>query len=106
MGKIFKTSVSSTLDLHGPVMEGHTVLTSAGDLPCRKVIHAVGPMWKGGSCGEEDILYDCVFSHILKPAGQQNFSSIAIPAISSGVFGFPPTNINVCHSRGHQKLSG
>ena len=72
-------------------MEGHAVLTSAGDLPCRKVIHAVGPVWKGGSCGEEDILYDCVFSHILELAGQQNFSSIAIPAISSGVFGFPPT---------------
>ena len=89
-GKSIQDECEQHVDLHGPVMEGHAVLTSAGDLPCRKVIHAVGPMWRGGSSGE-DILYDCVFSHILKLAGQQNFSSIAIPAISSGVFGFPPT---------------
>ena len=70
-------------------MEGHAVLTSAGGLPCRKVIHAVGPQWQGGGKGEENILYDCVFSHILRIAAENNFKSIAIPAISSGVFGVP-----------------
>ena len=70
-------------------MEGDAVLTGAGKLPCKKIIHAVGPHWNGGQVGEEDVLYDCVFSHILKITFQENFSSVAIPAISAGVFGFP-----------------
>ena len=70
-------------------MEGGAVLTGAGKLPCKKIIHAVGPHWNGGRSGEEDILYDCVFSHILKITFQENLSSVAIPAISAGVFGFP-----------------
>ena len=75
--------------LYGPVMEGHAVLTGAGKLPCKRVIHAVGPQWTGGRLGEENILYDCVFSHILKLANQEHFTTVAIPAISAGVFGFP-----------------
>ena len=43
----------------------------------------------GGRSGEADILYDCIFSHVLEIADKENFSSIAIPAISSGIFGFP-----------------
>ena len=89
-GKSIQDECEQYVDDRGPVMEGHAVLTSAGDLPCRKIIHAVGPMWKSGTCGEEDTLYDCVFSHILDLASRQSFSSVAIPAISSGVFGFPP----------------
>ena len=77
------------VQLNGPVMEGHAVITGAGNLPCRRIIHAVGPHWKDGRSGEEDILYDCVFSHILRISLQENFSSVAIPAISAGVFGFP-----------------
>ena len=77
------------MQLNGPVMEGHAVVTGAGKLPCKKIIHVVGPHWRGGRSGEEDILYDCVFSHILKIAFQENLSSVAIPAISAGVFGFP-----------------
>ena len=77
--------------LNGSVMEGHVVLTRAGNLPCKRIIHAVGPQWRGGRFGEENILYDCVFSHILKIANQENLSTIAIPAISAGVFGFPVT---------------
>ena len=70
-------------------MEGHAVLTGSGNLPCQHIIHAVGPHWKGGHLGEENILYDCVFSHILNIAAQFHLSSVAIPAISAGVFGFP-----------------
>ena len=89
-GKSIQDECEQYVDNHGPVMEGHAVLTSAGVLACKKIIHAVGPVWKSGTCGEEDILYDCVYSHILRLTSQQNFSSVAIPAISSGVFGFPP----------------
>ena len=70
-------------------MEGHAIVTNAGDLPSKKVIHAVGPRWRGGGYGEENIIYDCVFNHILRIAVEENFRSIAIPAISSGVFGVP-----------------
>ena len=49
----------------------------------------MGPYWKGGTFGEADILYDLIFSHVLPSVTQENFSSIAIPAISAGVFGFP-----------------
>ena len=69
--------------------DGHAVLTGAGNLSCKNVIHAVGPQWRGGQFGEEDILYDCIFNHVLEITTQENFSSVAIPAISAGVFGFP-----------------
>ena len=80
---------NSHVRLNGSVMEGHVVLTRAGNLPCKRIIHAVGPQWRGGRFGEENILYDCVFSHILKICNQENLSTVAIPAISAGVFGFP-----------------
>ena len=80
---------NSHIKSNGSVMEGHAVLTRAGNLPCKKIIHAVGPQWRGGRFGEENILYDCVFSHILTIANRENLSTIAIPAISAGVFGFP-----------------
>ena len=67
--------------------DGHAVVTGAGNLPCKRIIHAVGPRWKGGFKREESILYNCVLNHILPIA--ENFTSIAIPAISSGIFGFP-----------------
>ena len=88
-GRTIQTESDEHVRQYGPVMEGHAVLTGAGKLPCKKIIHAVGPHWNGGRIGEEDILYDCVFSHILMITFQENFSSVAIPAISAGVFGFP-----------------
>lgn len=88
-GQSIQKESDKHVQLNGPVMEGHAVITGAGNLPCRKIIHAVGPHWTDGRSGEEDILYDCVFSHILKISLQENFSSVAIPAISAGVFGFP-----------------
>ena len=88
-GQTIQTESNEHVRQYGPVMEGHAVLTGAGKLPCKKIIHAVGPHWNGGRSGEEDILHDCVFSHILMITFQENFSSVAIPAISAGVFGFP-----------------
>ena len=70
-------------------MEGHAIVTGSGKLPCKKIIHAVGPLWKGGTFGEADTLYDCVFSHILRITLKESMSSVAIPAISAGVFGCP-----------------
>ena len=79
------------MQIHGEVPEGQAVLTGAGNLPCKNIIHAVGPHWKGGGFGEADTLYDCIFSHVLEIADREIFTSIAIPAVSSGVFGLPLT---------------
>ncbi|MFP5451887.1 MAG: macro domain-containing protein [Thermoleophilia bacterium] len=68
---------------------GGAVVTGAGDLPQRWVIHAVGPVWSGGGQGEEEALRACHRALVAR-AGELGISSIALPAISTGIFGFPP----------------
>jgi O-acetyl-ADP-ribose deacetylase (regulator of RNase III) len=69
-----------------PVAVGGAAVTSAGDLPCRWVIHAVGPIW--GSGDEEALLRSAVRSS-LDQASALNATSVALPAISTGIFGYP-----------------
>jgi len=71
---------------HGPVSHAEPAYTSGGDLPCRYVIHAVGPIW--GS-GEEDLKLAQAVGGSLRCAEQLGLQSIAFPAISTGIFGFP-----------------
>ncbi len=73
---------------HGPVPTGQVAVTGAGHLPCQWVIHAVGPVWQGGGAHEEELLEAAVRNSLLK-AEELNLQSIALPAISSGIFGFP-----------------
>ncbi len=73
---------------HGPVSTGQVALTGAGRLPCKWVIHAVGPVWQGGGAHEEELLASVVRGSLLK-AEEMKLASIALPAISSGIFGFP-----------------
>ncbi len=73
---------------HGPVPTGDVAVTSAGKLKARHVIHAVGPVWRGGRKGEEELLYRAVFNS-LKKAAEMNLESIVFPAISTGIYGFP-----------------
>ncbi len=73
-------------DAIGYVPVGGAALTGAGSLKARHVIHAVGPMW--GEGGEEAKLKKAVRS-VLSLAAEKGFSSIAMPAISAGIFGFP-----------------
>jgi putative ATPase len=73
---------------HGPVRTGTAAITAAGALPCRYVIHAVGPVWHGGGHGEDALLADAVRS-ALELAERYRLASLSIPAISSGIFGFP-----------------
>lgn len=72
----------------GPVRTGTAAITGAGALPCRYVIHAVGPIWHGGGHDEEALLANAVRS-ALEMAAQHTLASLSIPAISSGIFGFP-----------------
>ncbi|KAF6242099.1 macrodomain protein [Nitrosopumilus sp. b1] len=70
----------------GFVPVGTSAITTSGDLPCYAVIHTVGP--KMGE-GDEDSKLRMAVHSALKLASEKNFSSISIPAISSGIFGFP-----------------
>ena len=71
---------------HGPVKHAEPAYTSAGNLPSRYVIHAVGPVWGEG---EEDAKLGAAVTGSLKLAGQLDLRSIALPAISTGIFGYP-----------------
>lgn len=70
----------------GYVPVGSVALTTAGSLPCSSIIHAVGPRMGEG---DETIKLQNVLKNILQLATQKKFKNISIPAISSGIFGFP-----------------
>jgi O-acetyl-ADP-ribose deacetylase len=71
---------------HGYVSHGEPAYTSGGNMPCRYVIHAVGPMW---GQGDEDNKLAAAVAGSLNCAYRLNLQSIAFPAISTGIFGFP-----------------
>jgi O-acetyl-ADP-ribose deacetylase (regulator of RNase III) len=73
-------------DKIGYVLVGNAVITTAGKLPCKAVIHAVGPI--NGERKENEKLR-LVINNVLNLAQQYEFKSISIPAISTGIFGFP-----------------
>ena len=68
---------------------GTAVATDAHDLPARWVLHAVGPIWRGGDHGEEALLADA-YRSCLRLADELGARSVAFPAISMGIYGYPP----------------
>jgi O-acetyl-ADP-ribose deacetylase (regulator of RNase III) len=71
-----------------PCPTGEARLTPAFQLPCRFVIHAVGPVWRGGTAGEAELLASA-YRSALAIAREQAIDSIAFPAISTGIYGYP-----------------
>lgn len=67
---------------------GEARITGAGRLPARHVIHAVGPVWNGGDSGEPELLASCYRSS-LALAAEHGCRVVALPAISTGVYGYP-----------------
>jgi O-acetyl-ADP-ribose deacetylase (regulator of RNase III) len=67
---------------------GEAVITSGGLLKARHVIHTVGPIWRGGNNGEDQLL-EKAYKNSFRLAVAHNVSSIAFPNISTGVYGFP-----------------
>jgi len=72
----------------GGCKTGDAKVTSGYNLPARHVIHTVGPVWRGGSNGEPELLSSC-YRRSLALANQLKLKSIAFPAISTGIYGFP-----------------
>jgi O-acetyl-ADP-ribose deacetylase (regulator of RNase III) len=81
---------------------GDAKRTSAGNLPARYVIHAVGPIWHGGNEGEAELLASC-HRRAVEIAAELGCTSLALPAISTGAYGYPvelaaPVAINATHA--------
>lgn len=87
-GEIIQIESDIYIQENGKVHDGDIAVTGAGELPAKKVIHAVGPIWHGGAENEELLLRQCVWKS-LKKTEELGFASISIPAISSGIFRFP-----------------
>ncbi len=81
-------TIQEECDRIGRCPVGGAVVTGAGNLPARWVIHAVGPVWRGGDEGEDVELASAVLA-ALKRAEEVGARSVALAAISTGVFGFP-----------------
>jgi O-acetyl-ADP-ribose deacetylase len=72
----------------GGCESGQAKITGGYRLPAKHVIHTVGPVWRGGAHGEDEVLASC-YRESLKLAVQHGLKSIAFPAISCGIYGFP-----------------
>ena len=72
----------------GGCVTGEAKATGAGRLPARFVIHAVGPVWRGGGHGEAELL-GSAYRHALELADSLGCRTVAFPALSTGIYGYP-----------------
>lgn len=87
---------------------GEARITPGFDLPAKFVIHTVGPVWDGGGYGEDEALASC-YRNALKLAADNQMTTIAFPAISTGVYGFPldrATTLAVREARAFSQAPG
>ncbi|HET7011781.1 MAG TPA: macro domain-containing protein [Anaerolineales bacterium] len=85
-GPVVQQASDEWVQRHGRISPDHPAITAAGNLPCRFVIHAVGPVWGEG---DEDRKLARAVAGALRLAAEHDLASLAMPAISTGIFGFP-----------------
>jgi O-acetyl-ADP-ribose deacetylase len=81
-------SITEETSRIGGCATGDAAATTAGDLPARNVVHAVGPIWEGGGAGEAELLASA-HRRAVEVAAEHGCRSIAFPAISTGIYGYP-----------------
>ncbi|MFZ0012705.1 MAG: O-acetyl-ADP-ribose deacetylase [Acidimicrobiia bacterium] len=79
----------SWVSTHGPLPTGEAMITGAGDLPARHVIHTVGPIWSAHDRDTAASLLAACYRNSLRLAVEHGCDSIAFPNISTGVYGYP-----------------
>ena len=87
-GPSIQAESDAYIKAHGAPKVSDALCLSGGNLPCKKVIHAVGPRWTGGNGNEETMLYFTI-QNILRVADKESLGTIALPAIGCGVFKVP-----------------
>jgi len=87
-GKAILDECKKIIARQGGCKTGEAVITAAGNLPAKFVIHTVGPVWNGGQNNEAQKLADC-YRNSLQLAADSNCRSIAFPGISTGIYRFP-----------------
>jgi len=87
-GDVIQQECSAHVSRNGTITEGEIFVGTPGSLRCKYIFHTVGPRWNGGHSNEENILYDAIIS-CMDEMKARNLKSIALPAISCGIFGFP-----------------
>ena len=88
-GVSIQTESSALIARRGPLATGEAVVTDGGKLPAKFVIHTVGPVWSEHEPAESDRLLCRAVTSSLALAEEQELKSIAFPAISTGIYGFP-----------------
>src|SRR5687768_12573393 len=87
-GKAILDECNQIRNKQGGCKTGEAVITNAGNLPAKYVIHTVGPVWNGGQSNEETLLFSA-YTNSLKLAVENKITTIAFPNISTGIYGFP-----------------
>lgn len=87
-GPALLEACKQVIQQQGECPTGHAVITLAGNLPAKAVIHTVGPVWQGGDHHEAERLEDA-YLNTLQLALANGYQSIAFPALSTGVYGYP-----------------
>ena len=88
-GSTIQQESDALIEKLGPLSTGEAVITSGGKLPAKFVIHAVGPVWSEHSPEKADNLLRSAVRNSLVVAEEKNLKSVAFPAISTGIYGFP-----------------